>query len=688
MNKVDVQKKYGLSDKQISTLHNEMKAFNKILELQNDETGEYFNKFDFKINDVEEYIKLVKLGVASTKIKNCRLIVLSKNKEVKKFNISRSISQSSSIKDSEYFDIDLFEEKLEREVKKANEREAIRSMLYDKTVVSEVGKTFNIPQCNVGFVRIKGVDILRNSKLSIINSLVDKFRRQKMDKVISKCDEFDEYIKNIRKTHGNLRRYLASKIKAVDGSREDLIQFIVSKVENDDALVDHWRRNNAKKVLIENVEVKDLCIPTSIKEYLNTKGIANAFDIMMCQRKYIEENEATYDYDFSKFSNLSEADRQYIGIILEWSGALKQINEIRRNMLPQVYLKMDEISMQKNNKLGNFNKTKTFFNILKSEDSEKKQIAKEIISQTSIDEFFAEVNSRDHIVAVLKRGDIHTLEDLISAEEIQLKSIKGMGTKKFGKMMNILEQNGMSIGISSEEEKDKMYLRAYNSEFIKRKIERKKEEVKYSNIVDPIADRVKSVLDETSINEFKFSQITKNAIMSTPIRSVSDLLNMSEDDLKKYRGIGKVIIDEITQTLNKYGMKLGVTSPKEKNEMFRSIYTSDFIQRRMQEIEFEQLAKIVREEECKKAEQIQIARQDEVLQAYQHSIDFYYDYENIFDLNETNKAYKNDESNKHSIEEVEECIEGVSISEYNDTISKLIEGKSKEESEINSDARE
>ena len=175
---------------------------------------------------------------------------------------------------------------------------------------------------------------------------------------------------------------------------------------------------------------------------------------------------------------------------------------------------------------------------------------------------------------VLKRNNIGNVEDLINLTNEDLSKLRNMGEKSEKEIKNKLDSMGLQLGSKAlldksldinlcDWEKLKKFFR-YNEKEEKQEIAIaiKKGKTNYyllnNNLLDEInennTDNIRKQL--IGISELKLSVRANNALKHNNIETLDDLLNLTDEDLSKFKNLGQNTHKEIVDKLDSMGLKL------------------------------------------------------------------------------------------------------------------------------------
>ncbi len=81
-----------------------------------------------------------------------------------------------------------------------------------------------------------------------------------------------------------------------------------------------------------------------------------------------------------------------------------------------------------------------------------------------------------------------------------------------------------------------------------------------------------SALLETPVTDFELSLRTRNSLRKMNIRTLGDLLRVTESELRSYKNMGEASIEEIKAMLAQRGLKLGQTAEQQQSAIKQAVY--------------------------------------------------------------------------------------------------------------------
>jgi len=166
-------------------------------------------------------------------------------------------------------------------------------------------------------------------------------------------------------------------------------------------------------------------------------------------------------------------------------------------------------------------------NMYYDEDKVKNKDAESEVLSIPISDFELSVRSKN----CLERMNIKTLADLTQVTELDLLTYKNFGETSLNEIKHILNQKGLHLGQSLEEQKQ----------------------------VDKLVNIDESV-DKKSlskpISELMLSTRCKNTLEKMEIGTIGDLVSKTEDELLGHKGFKQTYIDEIKVQLEEHGFNL------------------------------------------------------------------------------------------------------------------------------------
>ncbi len=166
-------------------------------------------------------------------------------------------------------------------------------------------------------------------------------------------------------------------------------------------------------------------------------------------------------------------------------------------------------------------------NMYYDEDKAKKSGAETDVLNIPISDFELSVRSKN----CLERMNIKTLADLTQVTELDLLTYKNFGETSLNEIKHILNQKGLHLGQSLEEQRQVGKL------------------VNIDESVD------KESLSKP-ISELMLSTRCKNTLEKMEIRTIGDLVSKTEDELLGHKGFKQTYIDEIKVQLEEHGFNL------------------------------------------------------------------------------------------------------------------------------------
>jgi len=85
-------------------------------------------------------------------------------------------------------------------------------------------------------------------------------------------------------------------------------------------------------------------------------------------------------------------------------------------------------------------------------------------------------------------------------------------------------------------------------------------------------DEKQSALLDTPVTDFELSVRTRNALRKMSIRTLGDLLNVSESELRSFKNFGEASLDEIKAMLAQKGLRLGQAREQYQEQVKQQIY--------------------------------------------------------------------------------------------------------------------
>ncbi|MEM6332897.1 MAG: DNA-directed RNA polymerase subunit alpha C-terminal domain-containing protein [Planctomycetota bacterium] len=85
-------------------------------------------------------------------------------------------------------------------------------------------------------------------------------------------------------------------------------------------------------------------------------------------------------------------------------------------------------------------------------------------------------------------------------------------------------------------------------------------------------DEKQSALFDTPVTDFELSVRTRNALRKMSIRTLGDLLNVSESELRSFKNFGEASLDEIKAMLAQKGLHLGQAREQFQEQVKQQIY--------------------------------------------------------------------------------------------------------------------
>jgi len=89
---------------------------------------------------------------------------------------------------------------------------------------------------------------------------------------------------------------------------------------------------------------------------------------------------------------------------------------------------------------------------------------------------------------------------------------------------------------------------------------------------EPAYQDYNRVLLETPVTDFELSVRTRNALRKMNIRTLGDLLRITEAELRSYKNLGDASIDEIKTMLTQRGLRLGQSAEEEQSAAKQAVY--------------------------------------------------------------------------------------------------------------------
>ncbi len=88
---------------------------------------------------------------------------------------------------------------------------------------------------------------------------------------------------------------------------------------------------------------------------------------------------------------------------------------------------------------------------------------------------------------------------------------------------------------------------------------------------DAVLDKQNAMLD-TPVTDFDLSVRTRNALRKMNIRSLADLVRMTEAELRNFKNFGEASIEEIKSMLAQRGLRLGQVADEEQTAAKKAVY--------------------------------------------------------------------------------------------------------------------
>lgn len=85
-------------------------------------------------------------------------------------------------------------------------------------------------------------------------------------------------------------------------------------------------------------------------------------------------------------------------------------------------------------------------------------------------------------------------------------------------------------------------------------------------------DEKRSALLDTPVTDFELSVRTRNALRTMSIRTLGDLLNVSEAELRSFKNFGDASLEEIKTMLAQKGLRLGQAKEQHQQEVKQQVY--------------------------------------------------------------------------------------------------------------------
>lgn len=85
-------------------------------------------------------------------------------------------------------------------------------------------------------------------------------------------------------------------------------------------------------------------------------------------------------------------------------------------------------------------------------------------------------------------------------------------------------------------------------------------------------DEKRSALLDTPVTDFELSVRTRNALRTMSIRTLGDLLNVSEAELRSFKNFGDASLEEIKTMLAQKGLRLGQAKEQHQEEVKQQVY--------------------------------------------------------------------------------------------------------------------
>lgn len=88
---------------------------------------------------------------------------------------------------------------------------------------------------------------------------------------------------------------------------------------------------------------------------------------------------------------------------------------------------------------------------------------------------------------------------------------------------------------------------------------------------DAVLDKQNAMLD-TPVTDFDLSVRTRNALRKMNIRTLADLVRMTEAELRNFKNFGEASIEEIKSMLSQRGLRLGQVADEEQSAAKKAVY--------------------------------------------------------------------------------------------------------------------
>lgn len=85
-------------------------------------------------------------------------------------------------------------------------------------------------------------------------------------------------------------------------------------------------------------------------------------------------------------------------------------------------------------------------------------------------------------------------------------------------------------------------------------------------------DEVNDKVLDTPVTDFELSVRTRNALRKMSVRTLGDLLRITEAELRSYKNFGEASIEEIKAMLSQQGLRLGQAADARQRETQREVY--------------------------------------------------------------------------------------------------------------------
>ncbi|HHT9129359.1 MAG TPA: DNA-directed RNA polymerase subunit alpha C-terminal domain-containing protein [Candidatus Brocadiaceae bacterium] len=168
------------------------------------------------------------------------------------------------------------------------------------------------------------------------------------------------------------------------------------------------------------------------------------------------------------------------------------------------------------------------------EEISKKQGKESEVLNIPISDFELSVRSKN----CLEKMNIHTLQDLTKITEADLLSFKNFGETSLNEIKAILVQKGLRLGQALETEEETELFSKKDTEIRTDTIE--------------------------NISDLGLSTRSRNALSNVGIEKIKDLVENTEAELDQ-KGIKQNYLDEIRETLFKFGLSLKINDHSEPN---------------------------------------------------------------------------------------------------------------------------